>query len=93
MDLHVEPLLTTAEAAQLIGCSSQQVRRYLERGFLPSQRAGGTGWNRIPLEAVEEFCARKAAGKSSLPGPDREVKPRRRRRPCTMRDPFGILED
>jgi excisionase family DNA binding protein len=59
METHTEPrlLITAAEAAQLLGCSVQTVKRLAERGDLKPLRFGPGGHVRFRLSDVEEFVS------------------------------------
>jgi excisionase family DNA binding protein len=48
-------LVTATEAARLLGCSAQTVKRLAERGDLRTVRFGPNGHVRFRLREIEEF--------------------------------------
>ena len=56
-------MLTTGQAAKLIGCHINTIRRATNDGRLPYKRYGGNGgsknWRRISLEDLEKYAGRK----------------------------------
>ena len=51
-------LITAAEAARLLGCSPQTVKRLAERGDLRAVRFGENGHIRFRMSEIEEFVTR-----------------------------------
>ena len=60
-------MLTTGQAAKLIGCHINTIRRATNNGKLPCQRLGGNGgsknWRRIALEDLEKYAGRELSVK------------------------------
>lgn len=50
-------ILTTTQAAKLLICSPETVRRLLDRGILPSWRIPGSKHRRCRLIDVRQFMA------------------------------------
>jgi hypothetical protein len=61
-----EPLLTLKAAGNDLGVSSEQVRRLIAAGQLPSWRgASGRGHHRVPVWAIEGLMAARASAAAS----------------------------
>ena len=52
-------LLTTEEAAKLIGVKQTTVRTWLNKGLLEGTKVGGGKLWRVREEAIEEFLSKK----------------------------------
>lgn len=56
-----DELLTTVQAAKLLGVSDSSIRRYIEAGQLPAMRLP-TGVYRVPRSAVDEYLRQLQEG-------------------------------
>jgi excisionase family DNA binding protein len=49
------PLISTGEAAALVGCHRSTISRAIERGELQAVRLGRHGDHRIPVDSLERW--------------------------------------
>jgi excisionase family DNA binding protein len=78
-----ETLVTTTEAANILGVSDQTVRNWADAGWLPSRRAHRLGRRMIPesaLRSAKAFDAVKLKPKKAVSGDEAVELVRKRRR-------------
>jgi molybdopterin-binding protein len=63
------PTFTVGQAAELLGVSSDTVRRWMDGGQLPAARSPG-GRRRVDGAALARFAAKRAPNPSSVPFPE-----------------------